>query len=116
MTRLPLQIALLLATAAAASGFAVAPSARAIGGLRSRPIGLVHAAAARPPSPLRAPCAALAMIRPDEEPDKAFISTWEKKSDEEKIKSPAVLIGLAAIVLPFFIGIIVLATGGFGNN
>jgi hypothetical protein len=33
-----------------------------------------------------------------------------------QIKSPAVLIGLTAIVLPFIVGILVLATGGFGNN
>lgn len=50
--------------------------------------------------------------RPEDEPDEAFISTWEQKPDGEKIKSPVVIGGLAALLIPFLIGILVLATGG----
>jgi len=55
-------------------------------------------------------------LRAEDEPDDAFISTWEKKPDSEKIKSPVIIGGLVVLVLPFLVGISVLATGGVGGN
>jgi len=105
------QITLLLAALCCAAGFhAPATAPRALG-VAARARSAFAGAVARP----SASRSSFAMIRPDEEPSEAFLSSWEKKPDGEKLKSPAVLIGLGAILLPFIVGIIVLGTGGFGN-
>lgn len=110
-------IALLLAAAASASGFSAPPGARALAARPELAVARASAPQPRRAAPLRSRLPLVAKIgKPEDEPDKAFISTWEQKPDSEKIKSPAVLIGLGALVLPFIVGIIVLATGGFGGN
>jgi hypothetical protein len=148
-----LRLAALLAVATAAQAMAAVPASRALSASKlsaPRPLGLV---ASHADVRARASKRFLMVGRPEDEPDEAFISTWEKKSDAEKsasptplpprarpargaqplpqanhacsaraplpaspVKSPAVLIGLGAIILPFIVGILVLATGGFGNN
>jgi hypothetical protein len=110
-----LRFATLLALAAVAHAAVRAPGARAVGASRllvSSPL-LVEP---RRRLPVAAAAAALTMISREDEEEGAFLSAWEKKSDGDKVASPAVLIGLGAIILPFIVGIIVLGTGGFGNN
>merc|ERR1711966_25786 len=44
----------------------------------------------------------------DNEPEEFFKTNMDDMTDEEKLKSPTVIIGLAILVLPFFAGIIAL--------
>ena len=47
----------------------------------------------------------------DNEPEEFFTSDWEDLSDEEKLKSPVVIGGVALIVFPFIVGAIALLAG-----
>ena len=45
----------------------------------------------------------------DNEPDEFFKSSFDDLSDAEKLKSPAVVIGLGLLIAPFIVGAIALA-------
>ena len=47
----------------------------------------------------------------DSEPDEFFSTNMDSMSDAEKLKNPVVIGGVAILVLPFIVGLVVLATG-----
>ena len=47
----------------------------------------------------------------DSEPEEFFSTNMDSMSDAEKLKNPVVIGGVAILVLPFIVGLVVLATG-----
>ena len=47
----------------------------------------------------------------DSEPDEFFSTNMDSMSDADKLKNPVVIGGVAILVLPFIVGLVVLATG-----
>lgn len=47
----------------------------------------------------------------DSEPEEFFSTNMDSMSDADKLKNPVVIGGVAILVLPFIVGLVVLATG-----
>ena len=47
----------------------------------------------------------------DSEPEEFFSTNMDSMSDADKLKNPVVIGGVAILVLPFLVGLVVLATG-----